>query len=381
MSLFGKETSIMWFLATIWYWDQNLYYVTLLLQDKFIKYLLTGTKNLTPALASNKTISHIINLSSAILLLSNNKCDLGTNPNPKVSSKQTIKRQQRAAGGFDFSMSVLLILSMRCSLCLKTCLRSFKRSHGCWAQKSQRRSFINIQQAQSTRAGEYPTCCTPTIYLWLFLTSVRRINVAERRTTLFLQPRGRWPQSHSAGLGEGWRLHQTPIILSTAVSAWRSQQYCHSGQSALSSSLHAAMFSLPPTPTQPFIPNGFSTSRQMATFNQNPHPSDDNITGTVCSLLISDGSKEIKLKHLTEMIEVRTVFVPSLTLLWIKEENVVVYAELLRSIAAVGLMSASCTVQHLWCTVLEMCDLWCHKGPSDFLKAHDEIPSWMLASS
>lgn len=43
----------------------------------------------------------------------------------------------------------------------------------------------------------------------------------------------------------------------------------------------------------------------MTTFNQNPHPSDDNITGTVCSLLISDGNREIKLKQLTEMIEVR----------------------------------------------------------------------------
>lgn len=60
----------------------------LLLQDKFIKYLLKGTINLTPALANNETISHIVNLSSAILLLSNNKCDLETNPNPKVSLKQ-----------------------------------------------------------------------------------------------------------------------------------------------------------------------------------------------------------------------------------------------------------------------------------------------------
>lgn len=62
----------------------------LFLQDKFIEYLLKGTENLTPAfaLANNETISHIINLSSAILVLSNNKCDQETNPNPKVSSKQ-----------------------------------------------------------------------------------------------------------------------------------------------------------------------------------------------------------------------------------------------------------------------------------------------------
>lgn len=62
----------------------------LFLQDKFIEYLLKGTQKLTPAfaLANNETISHIINLSSAILLLSNNKCDQETNPNSKVSSKQ-----------------------------------------------------------------------------------------------------------------------------------------------------------------------------------------------------------------------------------------------------------------------------------------------------
>lgn len=82
------------------------------------------------------------------------------------------------------------------------------------------------------------------------------------------------------------------------------------------------------TSTQPVIPKWF-TSQQMATFSQNPHPSDDNISGTVCSLLISDGNREIKLKHLTEMIEVGTFFFAlSLTLLWIKEENVVISGEL-----------------------------------------------------
>lgn len=56
-------------------------------QEKFISDLLQAAKNLTPALANNETISHIINLSSAILLLSNNKCDLEVNPNPKVRPK------------------------------------------------------------------------------------------------------------------------------------------------------------------------------------------------------------------------------------------------------------------------------------------------------
>lgn len=43
----------------------------------------------------------------------------------------------------------------------------------------------------------------------------------------------------------------------------------------------------------------------MATFSRNPHPSDDNISGTLCSLLLTDGVSDIKLTNLTEMIEVQ----------------------------------------------------------------------------
>ncbi|XP_042266749.1 polycystic kidney disease protein 1-like 2 [Thunnus maccoyii] len=43
---------------------------------------------------------------------------------------------------------------------------------------------------------------------------------------------------------------------------------------------------------------------QMATFSGNPHLSDDNISGTVCSLLLSDGVSDIRLENLTEMIEI-----------------------------------------------------------------------------
>lgn len=57
-------------------------------QDKFIQYLLAGTKRLSAqyALNNNNTISHIINCSTGILLLSMNKCDIETNPNPTVST-------------------------------------------------------------------------------------------------------------------------------------------------------------------------------------------------------------------------------------------------------------------------------------------------------
>lgn len=159
----------------------------LFLQDKFIEYLLKGTQRLTPAfaLANNETISHIINLSSAILLLSNNKCDLETNPNSKVSSKQQNDSKGLPAVLFLCGCDVVF-LSLCCSLFLKTCSGSFERSHSCWVHKSQRRLFTNIQQAQSTRAGEYPTCCKSPKCLWLLSPSLRCINAAENRTTVFL---------------------------------------------------------------------------------------------------------------------------------------------------------------------------------------------------
>ncbi|XP_030016916.1 polycystic kidney disease protein 1-like 2 [Sphaeramia orbicularis] len=43
---------------------------------------------------------------------------------------------------------------------------------------------------------------------------------------------------------------------------------------------------------------------QLATFSNNPHPSDDNITGTVFSILLSNGVSDIKLDNLSEMIEI-----------------------------------------------------------------------------
>lgn len=45
----------------------------------------------------------------------------------------------------------------------------------------------------------------------------------------------------------------------------------------------------------------------MSTFSSNPHPSNDSISGVVCSLVLSEGNMEIKLTNLTEMIEVNPV--------------------------------------------------------------------------
>lgn len=46
----------------------------------------------------------------------------------------------------------------------------------------------------------------------------------------------------------------------------------------------------------------------MTTFSGNPHPSEDDITGTVCSLLLNNKGSEIKLMNLSESIEVHWVF-------------------------------------------------------------------------
>lgn len=48
-------------------------------------------------------------------------------------------------------------------------------------------------------------------------------------------------------------------------------------------------------------------SSQMSTFSTNPHPSNDSISGTVCSLVLSEGNVEIKMTDLPEMIEVAPV--------------------------------------------------------------------------
>ncbi|XP_060892627.1 polycystin-1-like protein 2 [Labrus mixtus] len=51
--------------------------------------------------------------------------------------------------------------------------------------------------------------------------------------------------------------------------------------------------------------DGFSSiTTQLTTFSNNPHPSDDNITGSVFNILINDGTSDITLANLTEKIEI-----------------------------------------------------------------------------
>nr|XP_033488033.1 polycystic kidney disease protein 1-like 2 [Epinephelus lanceolatus] len=175
-------------------------------RDKFIQYLLAGTKNLSAqyALNNNDTISHIINCSTGILLLSMNKCDIETNPNPTSLFEEV----------FEIFRTVSMLVG---------------------SATSQR---IVIRHP------------TGTIY----------------------------QSSH------------TPADLSNAVLG--SEQ---DGEFIILPSLAALQSQL--GGRSPII-------AQMATFSRNPHPSDDNISGTLCSLLLTDGVSDIKLTNLTEMIEI-----------------------------------------------------------------------------
>ncbi|XP_076592826.1 polycystin-1-like protein 3 [Chaetodon auriga] len=175
-------------------------------RDKFIRYLLEGTKKLTPEFAfqNNVTINRIINCSTGILLLSMTKCDIDINPNPKSLFEDV----------FEIFRTVSLLLGL-----------------------------------------------------------------ATTETIIIKHPTGTvYQSSHS------------PADLSNAVlGSEKDGEFIKlPSYSALESQLgkHNRIIS------------------QMATFSGNPHPSEDNISGTLCSLLLSDGASDIKLTNLPEMIEI-----------------------------------------------------------------------------
>ncbi|XP_044062213.1 polycystic kidney disease protein 1-like 2 [Siniperca chuatsi] len=174
-------------------------------RNNFIKYLLEGTKILTPELVkNNETISHIINCSSGIYILSMKKCDIQTNPNP--------------TNLFEDIFAIFRTISVLVGAITPQTI-IIRHPTGTIYQSSHKAADLSNAVLGSEKDGEF-------------------------------------------------------IILPS--------------YSALKSQLE-----------------GYSTIiAQMATFSKNPHPSDDNISGTVCSLLLSDGDSDIELVHLTEMIEI-----------------------------------------------------------------------------
>ena len=131
-------------------------------QDNFIKHLLAGTKNIDKqfALQSPETISHIINCSTAILLLSLKKCDISTNPNPTVSSKKQLysivhilSSQRLLQSGDVFFLCVCVFFLYLSSLCLRMSMRSFDKSLCCLVRQQQSQLFSSTGQAQSIRTG------------------------------------------------------------------------------------------------------------------------------------------------------------------------------------------------------------------------------------
>ncbi|XP_054628004.1 polycystic kidney disease protein 1-like 2 [Dunckerocampus dactyliophorus] len=175
-------------------------------RDKFIHYLLEGTKNLAPdlALENSDLISHIISCSTSILHISMNKCDIHTNPNP-TSLFEDI---------FEIFRTISLLLGSATTQRIV-----IKHPTGAIYQSSHTPEDLGNVILGSVEDGEY-----------------------------IIMPPYSVLQSH---IGQYRKL-----------------------------------------------------LAQMATFSENPHPSDDNISGTVCSLLLNNGVSDVELANLTQMIEI-----------------------------------------------------------------------------
>ncbi|XP_034437184.1 polycystic kidney disease protein 1-like 2 [Hippoglossus hippoglossus] len=175
-------------------------------RDKFIKYLLGIAQNLTStfALQNNDTVSHIINCSTGIVLLSIKRCDIKENPSPIALFEQVFEIYRTIA------------------------------------------SLIG-----SVITGQY---------------------IIRHRTGTIYQNSFKPADLGGAVLGS---VKDGEFVKLPSYSALQSQL------------------------------KGYSkVYTQLATFSPNPHPSDDNISGTVCSILLSNEFSDIKLENLTEMIEI-----------------------------------------------------------------------------
>ncbi|XP_061598114.1 polycystin-1-like protein 2 isoform X2 [Cololabis saira] len=169
----------------------------------FLRHLLEGTKQLTPefALENEEIVQSIVNCSTGILRLSQTKCDIETNPNPKTLFEDT----------FEIIRAVYLLVGTENSVT--------KYDTSTVYQRVQEPSALGSTVLGSEEDGEYiklPSYSAMASYL---------------------------------------------------------QQYD-------------------------------KVVAQMATFNNNPHPSDDNISGIVCNIILSDGKSDIKMQNLTEKIEI-----------------------------------------------------------------------------
>ena len=213
-------------------------------QDDFIEYLLKGTKNLTPqfALQNSEIISQIINCSTAILLLSMRKCDIGPNPNPTVSSVFNSGSEQKQKYG-----------TFCCSLVI---LHAFTSPGFVW--RCPKDPWDNLSTAGFTRHRDI---CHQEPNRHNLSEQVRDVYLVQKTFASFLsfsksctpstpQSQACWPQQCRAGFGERWRVYQTPIIFGTEVSARRAQQNHHSGlHHVIIISMYFHHFSCPLTKT------------------------------------------------------------------------------------------------------------------------------------
>ncbi|XP_028999726.1 polycystic kidney disease protein 1-like 2 [Betta splendens] len=175
-------------------------------RDQFIQYLLAGTKTLTPSFAVQNTnvMSHIINCSTGIFLLSEKKCDIATNPNPTDLFERI----------FEIFRLVAILIGTANNQTLVMKLRT-----GTLYQRTYSPADLGHAVLGSQADGDY--------------------------------------------------------VVFPSYSALQAQL-------GVSGPIFA----------------------QMASLSDNPHPSDDNITGTVCSLLLTNGVSDITLWNLSDMIEI-----------------------------------------------------------------------------
>ncbi|XP_074522616.1 polycystin-1-like protein 2 [Halichoeres trimaculatus] len=178
-------------------------------RDSFIRDLFDATQGLSAGFAKNNndTISHIINCTTAILLLSMKKCDIQTNPNPPYL--------------FEDIFGIFRLISILLGKVTSEAI-TLKHPTGTLYQDSFTPPSLSNAMIGSKKDGEY--------------------------------------------------------VIFPEYSVLKPQLQQHS-----------------------------SVISQLTTFSSNPHPSDENITGPVYSITLSDGSSNIQLSNLEEMIE---IFIP-----------------------------------------------------------------------
>ncbi|CAN9507150.1 unnamed protein product [Ophioblennius macclurei] len=80
---------------------------------------------------------------------------------------------------------------------------------------------------------------------------------------------------------------------------------------------------------------------QVSTFKHNPHPSSENITGTLCNIIISNGTSDIRLKDLTDWVE---IYLPRPNVSLSVDNNTVVLKKNTKSVTVMNITDVNVTI-------------------------------------